>query len=136
MKEDDANWPAPDRVGRQELEIVMGNEHISFATTKLGSLLQVGGGVADQRVVLLRRRPLQEGRQPGGAAEARRLRQGSERQRWQMSARPSQLAIDRPPCLPAPLCVWCLPAAGAKQQGSRGAARVLLPGAGANWLQF
>ena len=41
MKEDDANWPAPDRVGRQELEVVMGNEHISFATTKLGSLLQV-----------------------------------------------------------------------------------------------
>ena len=43
MKEDDANWPAPDRVGRQELEIVMGSEHISFATTKLGSLLQVHG---------------------------------------------------------------------------------------------
>ncbi|PRW60678.1 mago nashi-like protein [Chlorella sorokiniana] len=41
MKEDDANWPAPDRVGRQELEVVLGNEHISFATTKLGSLLQV-----------------------------------------------------------------------------------------------
>jgi len=28
MKEDDHNWPEPDRVGRQELEIVMGNEHI------------------------------------------------------------------------------------------------------------
>jgi protein mago nashi len=41
MKEDDSNWPAPDRVGRQELEVVMGNDHISFATTKLGSLLQV-----------------------------------------------------------------------------------------------
>lgn len=41
MKEDDSNWPAPDRVGRQELEVVMGSEHISFATTKLGSLLQV-----------------------------------------------------------------------------------------------
>eukprot|EP00887_Chlorella_sp_A99_P003292 scaffold9.g3292.t1 len=37
LKEDDANWPVPDR----ELEIVLGNEHISFATTKLGSLLQV-----------------------------------------------------------------------------------------------
>ena len=23
-------WPAPDRVGRQELEVVIGNEHISF----------------------------------------------------------------------------------------------------------
>ena len=28
MKEDDHNWPEPDRVGRQELEIVMGTEHI------------------------------------------------------------------------------------------------------------
>lgn len=36
MKEDDANWPEPDRVGRQELEIVMGNEHISFTTSKIG----------------------------------------------------------------------------------------------------
>lgn len=41
LKEDDAKWPEPDRVGRQELEIVMGQEHISFTTTKLGSLLQV-----------------------------------------------------------------------------------------------
>lgn len=41
LKEDDNNWPAPDRVGRQELEIVVGNEHISFATTKLGSLMEV-----------------------------------------------------------------------------------------------
>ena len=40
MKEDDNSWPMPDRVGRQELEIVMGSEHISFTTTKLGSLLQ------------------------------------------------------------------------------------------------
>lgn len=41
LKEDDSNWPEPDRVGRQELEIILGDEHISFATTKLGSLLQV-----------------------------------------------------------------------------------------------
>ena len=41
LKEDDANWPMPDRVGRQELEVVMGTDHISFTTTKLGSLLQV-----------------------------------------------------------------------------------------------
>lgn len=41
MKEDDNNWPPPDRVGRQELEVVLGNEHISFTTTKLGSVLQV-----------------------------------------------------------------------------------------------
>ncbi|XP_029127507.1 protein mago nashi homolog [Cajanus cajan] len=41
MKEDDNNWPEPDRVGRQELEIVMGNEHISFTTSKIGSLFYV-----------------------------------------------------------------------------------------------
>ncbi|KAF9687659.1 hypothetical protein SADUNF_Sadunf02G0116100 [Salix dunnii] len=41
MKEDDNNWPEPNRVGRQELEIVMGNEHISFTTSKIGSLVDV-----------------------------------------------------------------------------------------------
>ncbi|KAK9842486.1 hypothetical protein WJX81_002267 [Elliptochloris bilobata] len=41
MKEDDSNWPQPDRVGRQELEIILGDQHISFTTTKLGSLMQV-----------------------------------------------------------------------------------------------
>eukprot|EP00997_Jenningsia_sp_PLL12_P008986 NODE_5854_length_547_cov_36.941767_g5109_i0.p1 GENE.NODE_5854_length_547_cov_36.941767_g5109_i0~~NODE_5854_length_547_cov_36.941767_g5109_i0.p1 ORF type:complete len:103 (+),score=21.54 NODE_5854_length_547_cov_36.941767_g5109_i0:184-492(+) len=41
LREDDKNWPEPDRVGRQELEIVKGNEHISFTTTKIGSLLDV-----------------------------------------------------------------------------------------------
>lgn len=43
MKEDDQNWPEPDRIGRQELEIVMGNEHISFTTSKIGSLVDVQG---------------------------------------------------------------------------------------------
>jgi Mago nashi protein len=28
--EDDSNWPQPDRDGRQELEIKIGKEHISF----------------------------------------------------------------------------------------------------------
>merc|ERR1712139_130445 len=41
MKEDDNNWPHADKVGRQELEIVMGDEHISFTTSKIGSLLDV-----------------------------------------------------------------------------------------------
>lgn len=41
MKEDDTNWPPPDKVGRQELEIILGDQHISFTTTKLGSLMQV-----------------------------------------------------------------------------------------------
>ncbi|KAJ5068006.1 protein mago nashi [Anaeramoeba ignava] len=38
MKEDDSTWPLPDKVGRQEMEIVMNNEHISFTTSKIGSL--------------------------------------------------------------------------------------------------
>lgn len=29
-REDDHNWPPPDRGGRQELEIKSGREHISF----------------------------------------------------------------------------------------------------------
>merc|ERR1711957_1025813 len=28
LKEDDNHWPAPDRVGRQELELLMGKDHI------------------------------------------------------------------------------------------------------------
>jgi protein mago nashi len=35
MKEDDENWPMPDKVGRQELEIVIGTEHISFTVWSL-----------------------------------------------------------------------------------------------------
>jgi len=41
MAEDDSMWPAPDRIGRQELEILIGDEHISFTTSKTGSLLDV-----------------------------------------------------------------------------------------------
>ncbi|KXS22427.1 protein mago nashi [Gonapodya prolifera JEL478] len=41
MKEDDKLWPMPDRVGRQELEVVLNNEHISFTTSKIGSLADV-----------------------------------------------------------------------------------------------
>ncbi|KFU93328.1 Protein mago nashi 2 [Chaetura pelagica] len=37
-KEDDALWPPPDRVGRQELGKVIG---ISFTTSKIGSLIDV-----------------------------------------------------------------------------------------------
>merc|ERR1712129_632734 len=40
-KEDDANWPEPDRVGRQELEVASNGEHISFTCAKIGSLLDV-----------------------------------------------------------------------------------------------
>ena len=40
-KESDARWPEGDRAGRQELELVLGEEHISFTTSKIGSLLDV-----------------------------------------------------------------------------------------------
>lgn len=30
FREDDKEWPEPDRVGRQELEIIFDDEHISF----------------------------------------------------------------------------------------------------------
>ena len=41
LKEDDSQWPEPDRIGRQELEVVMGEDHVSFAAGKIGSLLDV-----------------------------------------------------------------------------------------------
>ncbi|KAI0432495.1 Mago nashi protein [Xylaria sp. FL1042] len=41
MKEDDKRWPEKNKDGRQELEIRMGNEHISFETAKIGSLIDV-----------------------------------------------------------------------------------------------
>ena len=41
MMEDDAKWPEPDRTGRQELEIRLGNQHISFTCSKIGSLLNI-----------------------------------------------------------------------------------------------
>ncbi|KAI1712848.1 mago nashi protein domain-containing protein [Ditylenchus destructor] len=43
MNEDDANWPEPDRVGRQELEILSGSDHVSFTTSKIGCLVEVNG---------------------------------------------------------------------------------------------
>ena len=33
-REDDHNWPEPDRVGRQELEVKLGKEHISFTVRR------------------------------------------------------------------------------------------------------
>uniref|UniRef100_F1L9Z0 Protein mago nashi n=1 Tax=Ascaris suum TaxID=6253 RepID=F1L9Z0_ASCSU len=41
MREDDETWPEPDRVGRQELEILYNDEHISFTTSKIGSAADV-----------------------------------------------------------------------------------------------
>ncbi|KAK2811035.1 hypothetical protein FQN50_002370 [Emmonsiellopsis sp. PD_5] len=41
MKEDDSKWPQKNKDGRQELEIRLGNDHISFETAKIGSLVDV-----------------------------------------------------------------------------------------------
>lgn len=41
LKEDDTTWPKRNANGRQELEIRLGKEHISFETAKLGSLIEV-----------------------------------------------------------------------------------------------
>jgi len=40
-REDDTKWPKRNTMGRQELEIRLGKEHISFETAKLGSLVEV-----------------------------------------------------------------------------------------------
>lgn len=39
MKEDDAKWPQKNKDGRQELEIRLGNDHISFEVS-LSSLVR------------------------------------------------------------------------------------------------
>ncbi|KAK0543537.1 hypothetical protein OC846_003172 [Tilletia horrida] len=41
LKEDDSKWPKKNIVGRQELEIRLGSDHISFETAKIGSLVDV-----------------------------------------------------------------------------------------------
>ncbi|CAN8101710.1 unnamed protein product [Discula destructiva] len=41
LKEDDGKWPQKNKDGRQELEIKIGGEHISFETAKIGSLVDV-----------------------------------------------------------------------------------------------
>ncbi|KAF4565560.1 hypothetical protein EYR40_002371 [Pleurotus pulmonarius] len=40
-KEDDTNWPKKNIVGKQELEIRVGNDHIAFETAKIGSLVDI-----------------------------------------------------------------------------------------------
>ena len=41
LKEDDKLWPEADEVGRQEIEILHNGHHISFVTTKIGSLVDI-----------------------------------------------------------------------------------------------
>lgn len=40
-REDDAQWPKKNVVGRQELEVRIDKDHISFETAKIGSLADV-----------------------------------------------------------------------------------------------
>ena len=40
-KESDELWPLPDRIGRQDIEIVTSKEHVKFNAAKIGSLLDV-----------------------------------------------------------------------------------------------
>lgn len=40
-REDDSNWPKKNIVGKQELEIRVGSDHISFETAKIGSLVDI-----------------------------------------------------------------------------------------------
>eukprot|EP01135_Chromosphaera_perkinsii_P006366 Nk52_evm95s485 gene=Nk52_evmTU95s485 len=42
VREDDALWPQSDRsTGKQELEVVLGEDHICFTTAKIGSLVDI-----------------------------------------------------------------------------------------------
>ena len=41
LREDDSRWPRKNRDGRQELEIRLGNDHVSFELAKIGSLTDV-----------------------------------------------------------------------------------------------
>jgi protein mago nashi len=41
LKESDKSWPTPNKVGRQELEIVMGEHKLRIATSKFGSYQEV-----------------------------------------------------------------------------------------------
>mmetsp|Transcript_38531 Transcript_38531/g.44163 ORF Transcript_38531/g.44163 Transcript_38531/m.44163 type:complete len:171 (-) Transcript_38531:64-576(-) len=41
FKEDDSDWPKPDKNGKQELEIRIGDEKVYFKTSKFGSFLDI-----------------------------------------------------------------------------------------------
>ena len=41
LKQDDSRWPEPGSDGRQELEIILDDNHICFVTSKIGSFIDV-----------------------------------------------------------------------------------------------
>ena len=50
-REDDSSWPEPDHVGRQELEVVLGNDHISFTVRWVAVLHPMGRCVCAPGIV-------------------------------------------------------------------------------------
>jgi protein mago nashi len=47
----DENWPLADAAGRQEIEIVWGNKHIFFVTSKIGSFSELAKMGAEESLV-------------------------------------------------------------------------------------
>lgn len=47
LNADDKEWPQPDKNGAQELEIVIGEEHINFCTSKINSLMSLQESTTD-----------------------------------------------------------------------------------------
>ncbi|XP_952896.1 (Mago nashi homologue) sex determination protein, putative [Theileria annulata] len=41
VNEDDNEWPHPDRIGKQELEIKLNGKYYTFTTSKIGSLQEI-----------------------------------------------------------------------------------------------
>ena len=41
MECDDEKWPLPNKIGKQELDIRIGNEEINFRTSKIGALYEI-----------------------------------------------------------------------------------------------
>jgi protein mago nashi len=41
MECDDQKWPHPNKIGKQELDIRVGNEEINFRTSKIGALYEI-----------------------------------------------------------------------------------------------
>ncbi|UVC50213.1 protein mago nashi-like protein [Theileria orientalis] len=39
--EDDSEWPQPDRIGKQELEVKLGGKYHTYTTSKIGSLQEI-----------------------------------------------------------------------------------------------
>jgi protein mago nashi len=41
MQKSDREWPKPTRVGKQELEVLIGDKHKLFSTNKIGSFSEI-----------------------------------------------------------------------------------------------